>query len=258
MAEQENNFGEKLGAILNNPQAMEQIMAIARSLGGATETQSPPSSAPNPSQPPPFSSPNPTQFPPSPNLNPAQFPPLPDPNSTQITTDFGPNSPSNGSSFGSNSGGGGFGPNSGEGGFGSNSGGGGFGPNSSAGGVGSNSGGGGFGSNSGGGGFGSNSSAGGGGVGSNSAQGSSPASAPFSPALDSGFSGVDPKLMAAAMRALEAYRDPHNRQAALLGALKPFLKPQRQAKVEKAVQIAKLSKMVRSALEGWKGGEGGV
>lgn len=64
--------------------------------------------------------------------------------------------------------------------------------------------------------------------------------------------------MAAAMRALEAYRDPHNRQAALLGALKPFLKPQRQAKVEKAVQIAKLSKMVRSALEGWKGGEGGV
>lgn len=202
MAEQENNFGEKLGAILNNPQAMEQIMAIARSLGGAEATQDPPVSAPNS----------------------AQLPPSSDPNSAQITTGFGPNSPSNGNSFGQNS------PSDG----------------------------GGFGSNSAGGGFGQNSSAGGGGFGQEAGQGSSPASAPFSPALDSGFSGVDPKLMAAAMRALEAYRDPHNRQAALLGALKPFLKPQRQAKVEKAVQIAKLSKMVRSALEGWKGGEGGV
>lgn len=69
---------------------------------------------------------------------------------------------------------------------------------------------------------------------------------------------LDPKWMAVGMKALEAYRTPNSNQAALLTALKPFLKESRQGKVDKALQIAKLSKMVRAVLEGMKGGDGSV
>lgn len=65
---------------------------------------------------------------------------------------------------------------------------------------------------------------------------------------------LDPRLMEAGMRALAAYRDPDNRQAALLQALRPFVKPQRYAKVDKAIQIARLSKVIRAALDTFKGG----
>lgn len=66
---------------------------------------------------------------------------------------------------------------------------------------------------------------------------------------------LDPRLMEVGMRALAAYRDPDNHQAALLQALRPFVKPQRYAKVDKAVRIARLSKVIRAALDTFKGGE---
>lgn len=65
--------------------------------------------------------------------------------------------------------------------------------------------------------------------------------------------GLDPQLMEMGLRALAAYQDTDDRRGALLQALRPFVKPQRYAKVDKAIQIAKLSKMVRAALKGWKG-----
>lgn len=68
---------------------------------------------------------------------------------------------------------------------------------------------------------------------------------------------LDPRLMEVGMRALAAYRDPGNSQAALLQALRPFVKPQRYAKVDKAVQIAKLSKMIRAALDALREGGNG-
>lgn len=67
---------------------------------------------------------------------------------------------------------------------------------------------------------------------------------------------LDPKLMEVGMRALAAYRDPNNDRAALLQALRPFVKESRYGKIDKAVQIARLSKVVRAALDGWKGDEG--
>ena len=43
-----SEFDEKLGAILGNPEAMSQIMALAQSLGGSQGTQAQPSSSPSP------------------------------------------------------------------------------------------------------------------------------------------------------------------------------------------------------------------
>lgn len=78
------------------------------------------------------------------------------------------------------------------------------------------------------------------------------------PAEESAGPGLelDPKLMEVGMRALAAYRDPNNDRAALLQALRPFVKESRYGKIDKAVQIARLSKVVRAALDGWKGDEG--
>lgn len=69
----------------------------------------------------------------------------------------------------------------------------------------------------------------------------------------SGGEGLDPRLMEMGLRAMAAYQDGDDRRSALLRALRPFVKPQRYARVDKAIQIAKLSKVVRAALEGWKG-----
>ena len=82
-----------------------------------------------------------------------------------------------------------------------------------------------------------------------------PVSPPAAESADTGLE-LDPKLMEVGMRALAAYRDPNNDRAALLQALRPFVKESRYGKLDKAVQIARLSKVVRAALDGWKGDEG--
>lgn len=69
---------------------------------------------------------------------------------------------------------------------------------------------------------------------------------------------IDPRLLSTGLRALECYRDPNDPRAALLNALRPFLKPSRAAQLDKAIQIAKLSKMARAALGSLKGGQADV
>lgn len=69
---------------------------------------------------------------------------------------------------------------------------------------------------------------------------------------------LDPKLLSAGMKALSAYQDPNNEKALLLQALRPFVKEERYKKVDKAVQIVKMSKAIRVAIDGFKGGEQGV
>ena len=65
---------------------------------------------------------------------------------------------------------------------------------------------------------------------------------------------LDPRLMEAGMRALSVWQNPDDPRAALLHALRPFLKEERQAKLDRAIHITRLSKAVRSALEGLQGG----
>ncbi len=70
----------------------------------------------------------------------------------------------------------------------------------------------------------------------------------------SGGNGLDPKLMAMAGRIMEEYQSGDDGKAALLQALRPFVKERRYAKLDKAVQIARLSRVIRIALDALKGG----
>lgn len=78
-------------------------------------------------------------------------------------------------------------------------------------------------------------------------------SSPDSPEADEA-PGPDPKLMAAGLRALSVWQDPTDDRAALLRALRPFVRAERQPKVDKAMRIVRLSKAVRAALDGLQGG----
>ena len=60
---------------------------------------------------------------------------------------------------------------------------------------------------------------------------------------------LDPRMLQIGMRLLSEYTGEDDRKTALLTALKPFLRPQRQAKVDQAVKIAKLSRVIRTALQ---------
>ena len=52
-----------------------------------------------------------------------------------------------------------------------------------------------------------------------------------------------------ALRLFSEYSAADDRKIALLTALKPFLKEERLAKVDKAVQIARLSRVIRVAFQ---------
>lgn len=69
---------------------------------------------------------------------------------------------------------------------------------------------------------------------------------------------VDPRLMAAGMQALSAWQGPDDSRTALLQSLRPFVGPERCGKLDKAVRITKLSKVVRAALDTLKGDQGDV
>lgn len=69
---------------------------------------------------------------------------------------------------------------------------------------------------------------------------------------------LDPRLVQTALRLFSEYYSTDDRKTALLSALLPFLKEERYAKVDKAVQITKLSRVVRVAFELLKGGDNHV
>lgn len=60
---------------------------------------------------------------------------------------------------------------------------------------------------------------------------------------------LDPQMLTGLFSLLNQYNSGDDQRVALLNALRPFIKEQRQAKIDKAIQIAKLSRMARMALE---------
>ncbi len=65
-----------------------------------------------------------------------------------------------------------------------------------------------------------------------------------------GLSALDPGMLSAAAKLLGEYQSgQEDQRVALLMALKPFVREERYAKLDKAVQIARLSRLIRSALE---------
>lgn len=70
---------------------------------------------------------------------------------------------------------------------------------------------------------------------------------------------IDPKMMQLAMRLLREYNRADDRNATLLSALRPFVKEERFAKVDRAIQIARLSRVIRVLFDTVKEkGEGGL
>ena len=97
-----------------------------------------------------------------------------------------------------------------------------------------------------------------------SGAGSPPAAEPHpepaaaSPAdMSLGLNQVDPRLLQLGGRILKEYQRGEDKNTALLLALKPFLRQERYAKLDQAIQLARLARVVRVALEsmGQTGGE---
>ena len=65
-----------------------------------------------------------------------------------------------------------------------------------------------------------------------------------------------PRLVQMGMRLLSEYNSTDDRKVALLTALQPFVREERYAKVDKAIQIAKLAHVIRVALDVFRKGDG--
>ncbi len=88
------------------------------------------------------------------------------------------------------------------------------------------------------------------------AQPQEPQVEPSPPAPAEDAPALDPRVMAAGLRALSVWQGPADPRSAPLQALRPFVREERQAKVDKAIRIVRMSKAVRAALEGLQ--EGGA
>jgi hypothetical protein len=69
---------------------------------------------------------------------------------------------------------------------------------------------------------------------------------------------VDPKVFGLLSRVMGEYSSNSNDKTALLSALKPYLKEDRHAKIDKAAQVAKLARLARTAFSEFSGGDGDV
>ncbi len=69
---------------------------------------------------------------------------------------------------------------------------------------------------------------------------------------------IDPRLIKIGMQLLSEYNRVDDKNVALLAALRPFLKEERQAKMDKAVRIARLTRVARAAMETFGGNGGGT
>lgn len=63
---------------------------------------------------------------------------------------------------------------------------------------------------------------------------------------------LDPQIIETALRLYSTYSANDDQRAALLAALRPFLKEERREQLGRAVQIARLSRLARIALAIWK------
>ena len=71
-----------------------------------------------------------------------------------------------------------------------------------------------------------------------------------------GGNGLDPRLMSGIIELMGEYSREDDRRAALLGALRPYVREARREKMDRAVQIVKLARTARAALGMLGGGDG--
>ena len=80
--------------------------------------------------------------------------------------------------------------------------------------------------------------------------------APPVPALTAMLGQIDPKMLQVGMDVLRQVQSTEDRNTALLNALRPFLREEKQARLDRAIQIARMTKLVRAALGAFGGKEG--
>lgn len=85
-------------------------------------------------------------------------------------------------------------------------------------------------------------------LGGSSEPSASPPSQPTPSSEESGLQ-LDPQMLTGLFSLLNQCSSEDDQRVALLNALRPFVKEQRHAKIDKAIQIARLSRMARMALE---------
>lgn len=71
---------------------------------------------------------------------------------------------------------------------------------------------------------------------------------------------VDPQMLQLGLRLFREYQGKEDRNAALLSALRPFLREERRSRLDRALQIARVTHLIRAVLEaaGERGEEGRV
>lgn len=69
---------------------------------------------------------------------------------------------------------------------------------------------------------------------------------------DLSLGGLDPRLISMAMRLAGEYNSNNDSRAALLEALRPFVREERYANLDKAIQISKLTRVIRVALDSFR------
>ena len=75
------------------------------------------------------------------------------------------------------------------------------------------------------------------------------------PDLSALLGQLDPAMLQLGMRLFQEYRGDDGRNAALLAALRPFLKEERRGRLDRAMEIARVTRLIRVAL-GAVGGKG--
>ena len=80
------------------------------------------------------------------------------------------------------------------------------------------------------------------------AETAAPASAPPAPP-------IDPRLLSLGMKVWQEYQRGDDRNTALLAALRPFVREERWARLDKAMQLARMARVIRMALGAFGKGE---
>ena len=86
--------------------------------------------------------------------------------------------------------------------------------------------------------------------------GTYPPAEPQPPDLSALLGHVDPKMIQTGMEILRQVQSTEDRGAVLLDALRPYLREDRRPKLDRALQIARMVKLVRAAMGAFGGEEG--
>ena len=86
-------------------------------------------------------------------------------------------------------------------------------------------------------------------------QSQAPAAGPPAPPMASPLENLDPRLLNLGMKVWQEYQRGDDRNAALLAALRPFVREERWAKLDKAMQLARMARVIRTALGAFGKGE---